>query len=186
LFCFPRQGFSVLPWLSWNSLCRPGWPRTQKSTCLCLPSAGIKGVRHHARLNLCFFEAGSHYVSSGLLWPPNTGVKDMHALQPSNYLRILCNVIMDPRSPTQVNRLTRQVFVPAGSPHCPSPNLVLLNAPNFLARKKRGERERIVCEVTYTQNYIKEIWFSSYEFCTALPRDLSLVSSNHRREYHRI
>jgi hypothetical protein len=34
-------------WLSWNSLCRPGWPRTQKSTCLCLPSAGIKGVRHH-------------------------------------------------------------------------------------------------------------------------------------------
>jgi hypothetical protein len=23
-----------------NSLCRPGWPRTQKFTCLCLPSAG--------------------------------------------------------------------------------------------------------------------------------------------------
>jgi hypothetical protein len=34
----------------WNSLCRPGWPRTQKPACLCLPSAGIKGVRHHARL----------------------------------------------------------------------------------------------------------------------------------------
>jgi hypothetical protein len=33
-----------------NSLCRPGWPQTQKSTCLCLPSAGIKGMRHHARL----------------------------------------------------------------------------------------------------------------------------------------
>jgi hypothetical protein len=44
---FSRQGFSVQPWLSWNSLCRPGWPRTQKSACLCLPSAGIKGVRHH-------------------------------------------------------------------------------------------------------------------------------------------
>ncbi|EDL30743.1 RIKEN cDNA 2010305A19, isoform CRA_a, partial [Mus musculus] len=29
--------------LSWNSLCRPGWPRTRKPTCLCLPSAGIKG-----------------------------------------------------------------------------------------------------------------------------------------------
>jgi hypothetical protein len=26
---------------------RPGWPRTQKSACLCLPSAGIKGMRHH-------------------------------------------------------------------------------------------------------------------------------------------
>ena len=50
LFCFSsfwRQGFSMQPWLSWNSLCRPGWPRTQKSVCLCLPSAGIKGVHHH-------------------------------------------------------------------------------------------------------------------------------------------
>jgi hypothetical protein len=44
---FSRQGFSVQPWLSWNSLGRPGWPQTQKSACLCLPSAGIKGVRHH-------------------------------------------------------------------------------------------------------------------------------------------
>eukprot|EP00073_Rattus_norvegicus_P019278 XP_006228535.1 PREDICTED: B-cell lymphoma 3 protein isoform X1 [Rattus norvegicus] len=30
-----------------NSLCRPGWPLTQRSTCLCLPSAGINGVHHH-------------------------------------------------------------------------------------------------------------------------------------------
>jgi hypothetical protein len=50
-FCFSRQGFSVYPWLSWNSLCRPGWPRTQKSVCLCLPSAGIKGMRHRAGRN---------------------------------------------------------------------------------------------------------------------------------------
>jgi hypothetical protein len=28
-------------------VCSPGCPGTQKSTCLCLPSAGIKGVRHH-------------------------------------------------------------------------------------------------------------------------------------------
>jgi hypothetical protein len=26
---------------------RPTWSRTQKSACLCLPSAGIKGVPHH-------------------------------------------------------------------------------------------------------------------------------------------
>jgi hypothetical protein len=32
------------------SLCSPGCPGTQKSTCLCLPSAGIKGLCHHARL----------------------------------------------------------------------------------------------------------------------------------------
>jgi hypothetical protein len=50
--CFSRQGFSVKTWLSWNLLCRPGWPRTQKSACLCLPSARIKGVRHHTRLVL--------------------------------------------------------------------------------------------------------------------------------------
>jgi hypothetical protein len=25
---------------------RPDWPRTQKSSCLCLPSAGIKGMHH--------------------------------------------------------------------------------------------------------------------------------------------
>jgi hypothetical protein len=34
-------------------LYRPGWPQTQKSACLCLPSAGIKGLYHHcsARAN---------------------------------------------------------------------------------------------------------------------------------------
>jgi hypothetical protein len=42
------------PWLFWNSLCRPGWPWTQKSVCLCLPSAGIKGVRHHYSAWRCF------------------------------------------------------------------------------------------------------------------------------------
>jgi hypothetical protein len=46
-FGFFRQGFSVQSWLSWKSLCRPGWLRTQKSACLCLLSAGIKGVYHH-------------------------------------------------------------------------------------------------------------------------------------------
>jgi hypothetical protein len=45
--CFSRQGFCVKLWLSWNSLCRPDWPRTQISACLCLPSAGIKGVHHN-------------------------------------------------------------------------------------------------------------------------------------------
>ena len=43
---FSRQ---VVSKLSWNSLCRPGWPLTQKSACLCLLSAEIKSVRHHTR-----------------------------------------------------------------------------------------------------------------------------------------
>jgi hypothetical protein len=42
-----RQGISVQPRLSWNLLCRPGWPRTQKSACLCLPSGLNKGMCHH-------------------------------------------------------------------------------------------------------------------------------------------
>jgi hypothetical protein len=30
--------------------CRPGWPQTQRFTCLCLLNAGIKGIHHH----LCY------------------------------------------------------------------------------------------------------------------------------------
>jgi hypothetical protein len=47
ILSFLRQGFSVSPWLSWNSFCRPALSWTQKSTYLCLPSAEIKGVCHH-------------------------------------------------------------------------------------------------------------------------------------------
>jgi hypothetical protein len=46
-FCFFEAGFLCIVLVSWNSLCRLGWPRTQKSACLCLPSAGIKGMCHH-------------------------------------------------------------------------------------------------------------------------------------------
>ena len=49
---FLRQGFFIYPWLSWRWLCRPDWPWTQKSACLCLPSAGITSVHHHAWLGL--------------------------------------------------------------------------------------------------------------------------------------
>jgi hypothetical protein len=48
-----RDGFSVHPWLSWNSLCRPGWSPTQKSACLCLPSAGINSVHHYTWFSQC-------------------------------------------------------------------------------------------------------------------------------------
>ena len=37
------QTLTVYPWLSWNSIFRPGWPWTQRSACLCFPSARIKG-----------------------------------------------------------------------------------------------------------------------------------------------
>ena len=66
-FGFSRQVFSVQPWLSWNSLCRPGWPQTQKSACLCLPRAGIKGVPHHCLAYLGVFENDCMYKDVGLM-----------------------------------------------------------------------------------------------------------------------
>ena len=58
--CFPPSplpltGFLCSHWLSWNSLCIPGWPRTLKSACLCLPSAGIKVVCHYDPASLVLF-----------------------------------------------------------------------------------------------------------------------------------
>ena len=47
LFCFLRLSFFVQPWFSWNSLCRPGWPWTQRFACLCLSNAGIKDICHY-------------------------------------------------------------------------------------------------------------------------------------------
>jgi hypothetical protein len=64
VFWFFETGFLCIA-LSWNSLCRPGWPGTQKSTCLCLPSAGIKGVRHHHPANVWIsykHEFTSHFL----------------------------------------------------------------------------------------------------------------------------
>jgi hypothetical protein len=53
--------------LSWNSLCRPAWPQTQKFTCLCLPSAGIKGTTTPGSCNsLRDFYVSSLSVSSCL------------------------------------------------------------------------------------------------------------------------
>jgi hypothetical protein len=46
------------------SLCSPGCPGTQKSTCLCLPSAGTKGVRHHAWLTVGFLKSSSSSTQS--------------------------------------------------------------------------------------------------------------------------
>jgi hypothetical protein len=61
---------SLQPWLSWNSLCRPGWPRTQKFTCLCLPSAGNKGVCHHIQHFSIILRQNLISCSSGCPWTP--------------------------------------------------------------------------------------------------------------------
>jgi hypothetical protein len=67
--CFSRQGFSVYLWLSWNSLCRTGWHRTQKTACLCLPSAGIKGVGHHCPATHFLLHILFIYISNVISFP---------------------------------------------------------------------------------------------------------------------
>ena len=42
-------------------------PQTQKSACLCLPSAGINGMRHHAQLDTFMCEAW-HVFQVRSLW----------------------------------------------------------------------------------------------------------------------
>ena len=44
---FFETGFLCVVLAVLELTCRPGWPQTQKFACFCLPSAGIKGVRHH-------------------------------------------------------------------------------------------------------------------------------------------
>ena len=46
-FYFFETGFLCVALAVLELTRRPGWPQTQKSACLCLPSAGIKGMRHH-------------------------------------------------------------------------------------------------------------------------------------------
>ena len=64
VFGFSSQGFSVQPWMSWNALCRPGRLRTQKSTCLCLPSAGTKVVCQNTQGLISLFFVQMHTLSN--------------------------------------------------------------------------------------------------------------------------
>lgn len=52
---YSPSGFLEYPWLSWNSICRPGWPWTKRSTYLSLPSAGIKGMCHNHQACAFYF-----------------------------------------------------------------------------------------------------------------------------------
>lgn len=37
------------------SLCSPGWPGIQRSSCICLPSTEIKGMHYHTSENTLFY-----------------------------------------------------------------------------------------------------------------------------------
>lgn len=50
-----------------NSFCRPTWPQTQRSACVCLPSVKIKSMDHYAWLPFYFSKKQLHYEVSLLL-----------------------------------------------------------------------------------------------------------------------
>lgn len=60
--------FCVL-WRAWNSVYKPGWPRTPRSTCFCLQCARIGGLHRHTHLTLAAFESvfvGRWFTDHGL------------------------------------------------------------------------------------------------------------------------
>lgn len=46
-FSLSLSGSHPYPWLTWNLLCSPGWPQTQKIYPPVIPSSGIKHMCHH-------------------------------------------------------------------------------------------------------------------------------------------
>ena len=69
-FFLPETGFLCVAWAVLElTLYRPGWPRTQKSTCLCLPSAEIKGVRHHHPAWAALFRGVPDFLTGPWLVP---------------------------------------------------------------------------------------------------------------------
>ena len=66
-FVFSTQLLTVYPWLSWNSLYRPGWPPIQRSACPNLPSAGIKGLCREAQLRGWFSILAVQWTQTGEL-----------------------------------------------------------------------------------------------------------------------
>jgi hypothetical protein len=106
LFCFLRQGFSVKLWLSWNSLCRPGWPQTQKSACLCLPSAGIKGVCPHAWLRIFFCFTFTMVMEARLVLCPTTFYFTISLRQHSGMHRWMSRALRLPRNPAFLTSYT--------------------------------------------------------------------------------
>lgn len=57
LFSFQYKGFLCSCGCPRNSLYRPSLPQTKKSTSLCLLSARLKGVSHHAWPLCCYIES---------------------------------------------------------------------------------------------------------------------------------
>ena len=62
LYLFFEKGFLCLV-LAVLELSSPDWSQTQRSTCLCLPSAGIKGMCHHCWLYMLFLITSTYNIS---------------------------------------------------------------------------------------------------------------------------
>lgn len=87
-FGFTKQSFSVWPWLSWNSLCKPNCPHTQRFACLWHLSAVIKGTWNYCPSTLtlcaCVFMGLCVCLCKCMhtwIWYPNMTEKDIWSLR---------------------------------------------------------------------------------------------------------
>lgn len=80
-FSFFKDSVCVWLWLSWTSLCTPGWSRTHRCTCLCSRALGLKvflqtgGAVHVSAQLSSFRPAGSALPSPTTLLRPLLGTR---------------------------------------------------------------------------------------------------------------
>jgi hypothetical protein len=67
IYHFSRQDFSVYHWLFWNSLCRPGCPRTHRDPLASASlSAGVRDIHHHSPATAIFATETQGPLAQGL------------------------------------------------------------------------------------------------------------------------
>ena len=81
-FLFFETGFFCIA-LAALELCWSGWPHTQRSTCLCLPSAEIKGMRHHCPAQKQFLLTGTTKYPWTPKYPCQAGLRPHVRQNPS-------------------------------------------------------------------------------------------------------
>ena len=67
-FVLLRQGFPMLPWQTWNSLCKPRWPQTHKYSASSV--MWLKALCHLAGMGVFCFVDGISSCSPGYLPSP--------------------------------------------------------------------------------------------------------------------
>ena len=123
LFWFFKTGFLCVD-LAFLELCRASWPQTQRSVCLGLPSAGIKGVCHYHTSQVTSFTMNPGVrVQIRVVWyfnPPNHLTGPWMFLKPffcnysvywsGGWITLICSYILTPLQRIQYIDILYSVF----------------------------------------------------------------------------